>query len=150
MTELCNVSYSSMHLKECFILVYSAPSFPLCRDVLFRHFESSEEGTRNVVAECVGKLALVHPETLLPKLQENLVASSAFVRSTVVTALKYTISDQPQPIDGLLHNCIGEFLVTIGDPDLVCQKKKCTSVNLSSCFLECAKSCFGCFQFSCS
>ena len=72
------------------------------------------------MAECVGKLALVHPQTLLPKLQENLTSSSAFVRSTVVTALKYTISDQPQPIDGLLHSCIGEFLATIGDPDLVC------------------------------
>lgn len=72
-----------------------------------------------MVAECVGKLALVHPQTLLPKLQENLSASSGFVRSTVVTALKYTISDQPQPIDGLLHSCIGEFLATIGDPDLV-------------------------------
>ncbi len=89
------------------------------RDVLFQHFESPEEGTRNVVAECVGKLALVHPQTLLPKLQENLSVGSAFIRSTVVTALKYTISDQPQPIDTLLHTCIGEFLATIGDPDLV-------------------------------
>ena len=51
--------------------------------------------------------------------QENLQSPSAFVRSTVVTALKYTISDQLQPIDTLLHNCIGEFLATIGDADLV-------------------------------
>lgn len=40
----------------------------VCRDVLFQHFQSPEEGTRNVVAECVGKLTLVDPETLLPKL----------------------------------------------------------------------------------
>lgn len=89
------------------------------REVLFQHFESPEEGTRNVVAECVGKLTLVDPEILLPNLQQNLKSESGFVRSTVVTALKYTISDQPQPIDALLHNCIGEFLVTIGDSDLV-------------------------------
>ncbi len=87
--------------------------------MLFKHFESPEEGTRNVVAECVGKLTLVDPEILLPNLRENLQSTSGFVRSTVVTALKYTISDQPQPIDSLLHSCIGEFLVTIGDPDLV-------------------------------
>ena len=31
--------------------------------------ESSEEGTRNVVAECVGKLTLQDPDTLLPKLK---------------------------------------------------------------------------------
>lgn len=89
------------------------------RGVLFQHFESPEEGTRNVVAECLGKLTLVDPETLLPKLRENLKSESTFVRSTVVTALKYTISDQPQPIDTLLHSCIGDFLSTIGDPDLV-------------------------------
>lgn len=87
-------------------------------DVLYKHFESPEEGTRNVVAECVGKLTLVDPETLLPKLRENLKSGSAFVRSTVVTALKYTISDQPQPIDSLLHLSIGDFLATIGDADL--------------------------------
>lgn len=89
------------------------------RGVLFQHFESPEEGTRNVVAECLGKLTLVDPQTLLPKLRENLKSESMFVRSTVVTALKYTISDQPQPIDTLLHGCIGDFLSTIGDPDLV-------------------------------
>lgn len=94
------------------------PQVPKIWAVLFKHFESPEEGTRNVVAECVGKLTLVEPEILLPNLRENLKSESGFVRSTVVTALKYTISDQPQPIDTLLHGCIGEFLSTIGDPDL--------------------------------
>lgn len=111
----------------------------MCRGVLFQHFESPEEGTRNVVAECLGKLTLVDPETLLPKLRENLKSESMFVRSTVVTALKYTISDQPQPIDTLLHSCIGDFLSTIGDPDLVSYVKAYyyVSVNLmlQSCIL---------------
>ena len=41
----------------------------MIRSVLFQHFESPEEGTRNVVAECVGKLTLLEPQTLLPRLQ---------------------------------------------------------------------------------
>ena len=41
------------------------------------------------------------------------------MRGTVVTALKYTISDQPHNIDTALHSCIGEFLSAIGDTDLV-------------------------------
>jgi cullin-associated NEDD8-dissociated protein 1 len=94
------------------------PLVPHIWDVLFTHFESVEEGTRNVVAECVGKLTLVDPQTLLGKLQANLKSPSAYVRGTAVTALKYTISDQPQPIDSLLHECIADFLSTIGDPDL--------------------------------
>ena len=51
--------------------------------------------------------------------QENLTNPAAYVRSTVVTAFKYTITDQPQPIDVLLKACIGDFLKTLGDPELV-------------------------------
>ena len=98
---------------------------------MFSHCESTEEGTRNVVAECLGKLTLVDPLRLLPQLkvcdnpqalsslwvwfvqtfqthflnvnsnlllffflpQEYLNSDSAFARSTVVTAVKFTISD---------------------------------------------------------
>ena len=52
-------------------VVLSSPLLPPLRDVLFTHFESVEEGTRNVVAECVGKLTLVDPHTLLSKLQAS-------------------------------------------------------------------------------
>ena len=55
----------------------------------------------------------------LPARQENLTNPAAYVRSTVVTAFKYTITDQPQPIDVLLKACIGDVLKTLGDPELV-------------------------------
>ncbi|XP_028513482.1 cullin-associated NEDD8-dissociated protein 1 [Exaiptasia diaphana] len=86
--------------------------------LLFSHCESTEEGTRNVVAECLGKLTLVDPVTLLPQLQKYLDSGSAFARSTVVTAVKFTISDHPQPIDLQLKSCIGQFLRTVQDTDL--------------------------------
>ena len=57
------------------------------RDVLFQHFESSEEGTRNVVAECVGKLSLVDPDTLLPKLRVS-VTYAVWVRPRMYMHLK--------------------------------------------------------------
>jgi len=71
-----------------------------------------------VVAECLGKLTLIDPPVLLPKLKSHLNTSSSLVRSTVVTAMKFTISDQPQTIDGLLKNCIGDFLHTLQDNDI--------------------------------
>lgn len=37
----------------------------------------------------------------------HLRAGSPHARSTVVTAVKFTIADQPQPIDALLKGCIG-------------------------------------------
>ncbi|XP_046614715.1 cullin-associated NEDD8-dissociated protein 1 [Neodiprion virginianus] len=86
--------------------------------LLYRHCECTEEGTRNVVAECLGKLTLIDPATLLPRLQESLKSLSALMRTTTVTAVKFTISDQPQQIDPMLKQCMGHFLVALEDPDL--------------------------------
>lgn len=94
------------------------PFVPAIWQQLFRHCECSEEGTRNVVAECLGKLTLIDPANLLPQLQQSLASESALMRTTVVTAVKFTISDQPQAIDPLLRQCIGQFLSTLQDPDL--------------------------------
>uniref|UniRef100_A0A8D8LDT7 Cullin-associated NEDD8-dissociated protein 1 n=1 Tax=Cacopsylla melanoneura TaxID=428564 RepID=A0A8D8LDT7_9HEMI len=85
---------------------------------LFLHCECQEEGTRNVVAECLGKLTLIDPATLLPRLQESLKSNSALMRTTVLTAVKFTISDQPQSIDPLLRQTIGDFLSALKDSDL--------------------------------
>ena len=70
------------------------PYVPDIWSQLFRHCECNEEGTRNVVAECLGKLCLIEPEQLLPKLQAALNSPSPMMRTTVVTAMKFTISDQ--------------------------------------------------------
>ncbi|CAG5977970.1 unnamed protein product [Menidia menidia] len=86
--------------------------------LLFQHCESQEEGTRNLVAECLGKLTLVNPAQLLPRLRQQLKAGSPLARSTVVTAIKFTIVDHPAPIDSLLKDCIGDFLKTIQDNDI--------------------------------
>ncbi|KAI5750482.1 hypothetical protein M8J76_015953 [Diaphorina citri] len=85
---------------------------------LFLHCECQEEGTRNVVAECLGKLTLIDPSNLLPRLQESLKSNSALMRTTVLTAVKFTISDQPQSIDPLLRQTIGDFLSALKDSDL--------------------------------
>lgn len=86
--------------------------------MLFHNCECPEEGTRNVVAECLGKLTLIDPATLLNNLKQHLSDKSALTRSTVVTAVKFTISDQPQAVDPMLKTCIGDFLKMLQDPDL--------------------------------
>ncbi|KAM9409522.1 cullin-associated NEDD8-dissociated protein 2 [Pholidichthys leucotaenia] len=86
--------------------------------LLVQNCESPEEGTRNLVAECLGKLTLVKPETLLPRLKQQLRLGSAVVRSTVVTAVKFTIVDHPAAVDSLLKDCIGDFLKMLQDKDM--------------------------------
>lgn len=76
---------------------------------LQRHCECAEEGTRNVVAECLGKLTLIDPTTLLPRLEELLNTPSGRIRTTVITAIKFTISDQVtffQIISFFIHDMI--------------------------------------------
>ncbi|XP_063225020.1 cullin-associated NEDD8-dissociated protein 1 [Bacillus rossius redtenbacheri] len=94
------------------------PFVPAIWQQLFRHCECGEEGMRNVVAECLGRLTLIDPASLLPRLQESLGSPSPLMRTTVVTAVKFTISDQPKPIDPLLRQSIGRFLRALEDPDI--------------------------------
>jgi len=116
--------HSLKEIINCQTLVWRSgtallqPHIPSIWGLLFAHCESSEEGTRNVVAECMGKLALLEPTDLLPNLRSQLKSESPLVRSTVVTAIKFTILDQPQKIDALLRGCIGEFLAMLQDSDL--------------------------------
>lgn len=86
--------------------------------LLFQNCECQEEGTRNLVAECLGKLSLVNPAQLLPRLKQQLQTGSPLARSTVVTAIKFTIVDHPAPIDSLLKDCIDDFLKTLQDEDV--------------------------------
>ncbi|XP_075039823.1 cullin-associated NEDD8-dissociated protein 1-like isoform X1 [Mixophyes fleayi] len=113
--------YLLLHsLKEALTSLPSEELRPYQEDVwklLLEHCESAEEGTRNVVAECLGKLTLVNPTQLLPRLCKQMKSGSPHTRSTVVTAIKFTISDQPAAIDSLLKNCIGDFLKPLQDPD---------------------------------
>ncbi|XP_019191103.1 PREDICTED: cullin-associated NEDD8-dissociated protein 1 [Ipomoea nil] len=85
--------------------------------LLFNHCESEEEGVRNVVAECLGKIALIEPGKLVPALKERTTNPAAFTRATVVIAIKYSLVERPEKIDAILPNEISSFLMLIKDDD---------------------------------
>ncbi|CAG8653965.1 18991_t:CDS:10 [Rhizophagus irregularis] len=93
-------------------------------NILFDSGENIEEGTRSVVAECLGKLTLANPNKFLPELQKRLRSTSAQTRGTVVTAIKFTFINQGQAYDELLRPLIVDFLSLIQDNDLVAAHNK--------------------------
>ncbi|KAG8364032.1 hypothetical protein BUALT_Bualt19G0084000 [Buddleja alternifolia] len=86
-------------------------------NLLFSHCESEEEGVRNVVAECLGKIALIEPVKLIPALKERTYNPAVFTRATVVIAVKYSIVERQEKIDEILYPEISSFLMLIKDQD---------------------------------
>lgn len=96
---------------------------------LAKHCQCAEEGSRNVVAECLGKLCLLEPQDLLPHLKQFLKSPESLTRTTAVTAVKFTISDQPQAIDPLLRACMHELLVPLQDSELCVRRVAMVAFN---------------------
>lgn len=86
-------------------------------NLLFNHCESEEEGVRNVVAECLGKIALIEPAKLVPALKERTTNQAAFTKATVVIAVKYSMVERPEKIDEIIYPEISSFLMLIKDHD---------------------------------
>jgi hypothetical protein len=90
--------------------------------LLVERCESKEEGTRNVVAECIGKLAMLAPAEVVPQLAKLLSSDKPATRATIVTALKCAIVERPHPIDAQLAPLVPAILRCLSDSDLHCRK----------------------------
>lgn len=97
--------------------------------LLFEHADHTEEGTRNIVSECLGKLALIQPETVVLQLKERTKSPTPKVRATILTALKYTIFEKSLPVDKVLKEHIAAFLELISDKEIEVRKAILISLN---------------------
>lgn len=88
-----------------------------------------EEGTRTVVAECLGKLALTDSQKFLPQLEGRLASPSAFMRATVATAIKYAVVDPSPEYDDLLKPIMTKFLSLLEDTDLNVRRLALLTIN---------------------
>lgn len=100
--------------------------------LLMNNMTGEEEGTRNVVAECLGKLVLASPDTILPALHSSINNESANGRATVVTSVKFAITEQPQKSDEPLRELFGQFIALIKDSNVNVRKQTLLTLNFAA------------------
>jgi len=105
------------------------PHFELLLGLLFEHTSHDEEGTRNVVSECLGKLALINPEPVVLALKERTKNPNALTRACVTAAIKFTIFEKTLPVDKVLTKNITTFLDLLADPEINVRKSVMLSLN---------------------
>lgn len=82
--------------------------------------DTSQEGEKATVAECIGRLSIIDPETFLPELKSLLASPEVSVRRSVVSAIKYTFGQklEHEKYDIFLRPIIVDFLVLMEDKNL--------------------------------
>jgi len=99
---------------------------------LTRHCGHAEEGVRNMVAECLGKLAIIAPERIVPKLVElcggGADEAGVYARWTAVTALKTCMAASAMPLEPLVPH-FARFMEALDDEDLSVRRAALLTLN---------------------
>ncbi|PYH96592.1 TIP120-domain-containing protein [Aspergillus ellipticus CBS 707.79] len=91
---------------------------------------SEEEDNRAVGAECVGRLALIDPVAYIPHFQDYLSSPDSSIRSVVISAFRYTLSDPRDTYNDVLRPVIVPLLVNmLSDRELGNHRLALTTLN---------------------
>ncbi|KAJ6252815.1 TIP120 domain-containing protein [Anaeramoeba flamelloides] len=127
---------------------------------LFQNCESEIEVTRNLISECLGKIAILKPKLLINKIIDKLSNvddkdneikkiklkkskstkslkalknSKIFLQSTLLNSLKFAISkDDIQKIDKLIQKKIKKFIIYLENPDYLIRLATLTFINTAA------------------
>jgi cullin-associated NEDD8-dissociated protein 1 len=98
--------------------------------VLKKMSEREEEGVRNMVAECLGKLSITNGDKLIPVVTELCGSASVGSRWTGVTSLKYALTASANPVAvEKLFSHIAPFLKALQDEDLNVRRAALVALN---------------------
>ena len=105
-----------------------SPFLDAVSPVLFAHTDSSDESTRAMVSECLGRLVVVvPPSALLPRLEQLTKSASPHVRAVCITALRFSFT--PLMDQALLRSSLAQFLSLLNDDDLEVKRQTVLSLN---------------------
>ena len=108
-------------------LAQFAPYLQTVMPLLFAQTDSSDESTRAMVSECLGRLTVVSPATLLPHLEQLVASPKPAARAVCITALRFSFT--PLMDYELLRGQLPRFLSLINDADLEVKRQTVLTVN---------------------
>jgi len=114
--------YSTTKDLAALLLPFSKTITPL----LLNNASSGDEGVRAMIAECLGKFAVID-EKIFSEIEKLLVAKDVNTRATMATAIKYGLNKSndftiPKPT-------VNIFLKSLGDADLLVKRQTFLSIN---------------------
>ena len=104
--------------------------FPFLESVsstLFAYTEASDESTRAMVSECLGRFVVVAPSAILPRLEQLSKSPSPHVRAVCITALRFSFT--PLMDQALLRHSLAHFLSLVNDEDLEVKRQAVLTIN---------------------
>ena len=91
---------------------------------------TATDDTRTVGAECIGRVAMIDPQTCIPLLTQSLQNSDAATRGTVISAFRFTLADSSSAYNVLLSRTIVPMLRTmLSDADIGNRRLAVTTLN---------------------
>uniref|UniRef100_A0AC35UGK6 TIP120 domain-containing protein n=1 Tax=Rhabditophanes sp. KR3021 TaxID=114890 RepID=A0AC35UGK6_9BILA len=102
---------------------------PSIWDVLRHHAVCKEEGTRNVVAECMGRLVVTKPSIYMNVLSEMCDDDSVEVTVTAMSTIRYMLSVNCTNIDHFIATPLKNVLFKISNPNLLIKKNAVLTFN---------------------
>ncbi|CEG47211.1 TATA-binding protein-interacting protein [Plasmopara halstedii] len=106
------------------IATYVNRVLPVLQDLSARQ----EEGVRNMVSECMGKLAVTNGSKIMPIVAELCQSSDIRSRWTAVTSLKYAMTTTAQDLDAIFAY-IDPFLTALEDEDIHVRRAALLTLN---------------------
>jgi len=108
------------------------PHLDVITKLLLENSKSEDDGTRNVVAECLGKLVPTDPAKLVATLQGSLDDSHADTRATIVSGFKFAISDHMKPqVETELDKVMEPLLEKLNDANVDVRRAAVRTINFT-------------------
>ncbi|WZH46019.1 armadillo-type protein [Fusarium acuminatum] len=94
---------------------------------------SDNADNKVVCAECVGRLVTLDPNVFIPRLQALLKDESLGIRGMAVQAVRYTLPESDEVLDGMLRDVLIQMLLTmLQDADMDIRRLAMTTLTTAA------------------